>query len=430
MKQHTENPIDPLVARAARDEAFRKQFLANPKAVVEAEFGVAFAESFEIHAHEDSDSVTHLVLPPKDTLSEEEREAARTGAASFEFLKKTMYNPAPPARDPKPNPANADLGDLPREALLAAGLEGVRKGLDFLDSTIDENGAWHCVRFNLGNPNIPRHFEKPAFITAYCALALASCDKPAAKSLCERSKAYLVATMEHPGLWRYYRHLPQDLDSSTLCSMMIGDHPWIAFGKNLPIILNNRDENGCFRTWVLSADEPNIASAFRFEADPVVNANIIAYLGNRLETCAARRWLERALKEGTLAGSSKWYPDEVSIYYALARAVVRTEPALDRLRPLLATRILGLQNEDQGFGNILQTAQAVSALDAIDLLPSNTTEQLVQRLLREQGADGSWPELLAFGDQFLQWGAIGEIGHGSESVTTAFCVEALHRLVG
>ena len=35
----------------------------------------------------------------------------------------------------------------------------------------------------------------------------------------------------------------------------------------------------------------------------------------------------------------------------------------------------------------------------------------------------------AFGDQLLKWGAVGQIGHGSESVTSAFCVEALERLV-
>lgn len=46
-----------------------------------------------------------------------------------------------------------------------------------------------------------------------------------------------------------------------------------------------------------------------------------------------------------------------------------------------------------------------------------------------QRDDGSWPELLAFGDQTLKFGAVGQIGHGSEAVTTAFCIEALERLV-
>ena len=52
-----------------------------------------------------------------------------------------------------------------------------------------------------------------------------------------------------------------------------------------------------------------------------------------------------------------------------------------------------------------------------------------QRLIDSQREDGSWPELLAFGDQTLKWGTFGQIGHGSEAVTSAFCIEALERLV-
>ena len=429
MNHSSSNPIDHLIARAGKDEAFRNRLLEDPKAVVEQELGAALSIKFEIRAHEESDTVTHLVLPPKSKRSEEEREAARTGAASLEFLKKTMYDPAPQARPSAPNPANADLGGVSGNALREVGVAGVRKGLKFLEGCIDERGAWHCVRFNLGNANIPRHYERPAFITAFCVLALEACDEPLAKAISERGKQYLVSTMEHPGLWRYYQHLPQDLDSSSLCSMLLPDHPWMLLGKNLPSILDNRDENGCFQTWVLSPDEPLVAFAFRFEADPVVNANIIAYLGNRRETRAAQRWLEKLLKTGALAGTSKWYPDEVSIHYAIARAMGRVQPDLDRLRPALCERIGALREGDGSYGNILQTAQAVSALHRIECLEPADIEPLIRRFLREQAEDGGWPELLAFGDQFRQWGDIGQIGHGSESVTTAFCVEALDRLL-
>ena len=429
MSQQSLQPIDILLARTARDDALRARLLANPKEVLAEELGSELASEFTIHLHEDSDTATHLVLPPKSKLSEEEREAARTGAASLEFLKKTMYDPAPAARPPMPNPDHAELSGLSRHALVEAGAASVRKGLEFLEDAIDVNGAWHGVRFNLGNPNIPRHFEKPAFITAFCVLALSDCEEPLAKAICERSTPYLASTMEYPGLWRYYKHLPQDLDSSALCSMLLPDHPWMALGRNVPAMLDNRDENGRFRTWVVSPDEPLVAMAWRFEADPVVNANIIAYLGNRRETRAARRWLEELLHTHDLAGTSKWYPHEASIYYAIARAVVRAQPDLDRLRPALRESIDALREDAGSFGNILQTAQAVSASHAIGGLSSADVEPLMRRFLSEQAEDGSWPELLAFGDQFLQWGVIGEIGHGSESITTAFCVEALDRLV-
>ena len=426
------NPIDAakfLASKAGQDRNFRERLLAKPKETIEGELGVTLDEHHEIHVHEETYATTHLVLPPRDKFSEAEREAARTGAASLEFLRETLYDPAPPARSSDPELASTWKHAATSKALAKAGRESIQRGLTFLESTIDEQGAWHCIRFNLADPEIPRHFERPPFISALCVLALESSEEPRAKNMCNATKAYLIDTIEYPGLWRYYRHLPQDLDSTSLCSLVIGSHPWISLGRNVPHILAGRDEQGRFMTWLLVEGEPNVVSSFRIEADPVVNANIIAYLGNHRETEEARRWLESLIRDGNLEGSSKWYPDSVMIYYATARAMINVRPALDHLRPILVERILGLCDENGNFDNILQTAQAVSALYNLGSLESIDTKHQVERLIGSQREDGSWPEILAFGDQSLKWGVVGQIGHGSESVTSAFCIEALERLV-
>ena len=425
-------PIDAanfLVSRAGEDSEFRERLLARPRETIEKELGASLAEDHEIQVHEETSATTHLVLPPRDRRTEAEREAAKTGAASLEFLRRTLHDPAPPLRPPAPKRPDARKKAATAEELARAGRESIRRGLAFLESTIGENGAWHCIRFNVADPDIPRHYERPPFITALCVLALESCDDARARAICDASRAYLVDTIEYPGLWRYYRHLPQDLDSTTLCSFVIGTHPWILLGRNVPKILANRDEEGRFMTWVLAEDEPNVVSRFRFEADPVVNANVIAYLGDCPETGPAQRWLEALITEGGVEDSSKWYPDTVAIYYAVARAVIRVQPALDRLRPALGERILALRDEEGEFGNILQTAQAVSALYNIGNIETIDAKHAAERLISAQHEDGSWPELLAFGDQSLKWGTVGQIGHGSEAVTSAFCIEALERLV-
>ena len=420
---------DLLVSRAAEDSDFRERLLRKPRETIEREFGVPLAEDHEIHVHEEAYSATHVVLPPRSRLSEAEREAARTGAASLEFLRRTLHDPAPPLRPPAPKEKRTRGSGVTSETLARAAREAIRRGLAFLESTIDENGAWHCIRFNVADPEIPRHFERPPFVSALCALALESSDEPRARAICTATKAYLIDTIEYPGFWRYYRHLPADLDSTALCSLVIGTHPWIWLGRNVPGMLANRDEEGRFMTWVLAEDEPDVVSRFRIEADPVVNANVLAYLGDHPGTRGARRWLEGLVTEGNLEGSSKWYPDTVTICYAITRAMIRAEPALDSLRSILADRILGLRDEKGGFGNVLQTAQAVSALYNIGSLESIDAKREVERLMSSQRGDGSWPELLAFGDQSLKWGVVGQIGHGSEAVTSAFCIEALERLV-
>ncbi len=419
---------DLLVSRAEEDSDFRERLLRNPRETIEAEFGVTLAGDHEIRVHEESYAATHVVLPPRSRLSEAEREAARTGAASLEFLRRTLHDPAPPLRPSAPKERGV-RSSATSGALARAAREAIRRGLVFLESMIDENGAWHCIRFNVADPEIPRHFERPPFVSALGALALESSDEPRARAICTATKAYLIDTIEYPGFWRYYRHLPPDLDSTALCSLVIGTHPWIWLGRNVPGMLANRDEEGRFMTWVLAEDEPDVVSRFRIEADPVVNANVLACLGNHPATRDAGRWLEALVTEDRLEGSSKWYPDTVTICHAITRALIRAKPALDHLRPMLADRILGLRDEKGGFGNVLQTAQAVSALHNIASLESIDAKREVERLLSSQRGDGSWPELLAFGDQSLKWGVVGQIGHGSEAVTSAFCIEALERLV-
>ena len=420
---------DFLASRAEENNDFRRRLLSDPRRTIELELGVTLDEGHEIHVHEDSYAATHVVLPPRDRLSRAEREEARTGAESLEFLRRTMHDPAPPARPATPGQPGARRFAGSPDALAKAGRESVRRGLAFLKSNLDESGAWRCIRFNIADPNIPRHFERPPFVSALCILALESSKEALAKAIRSTTRRYIEDTVEHPGFWRYYLHLPQDLDSTTLCSLAIDTHPWIVLGRNVPRILANRDEEGRFMTWVLEEDQPDVVSRFRLEADPVVNANVIAYLGDNSETRNARRWLETLVSEGSIDGTSKWYPDTVTIYYSISRAMARVRPALDQLRPTVADHVLGLRDQDGEFGNVLLTAQAVSALDNIGHLASIDAAPITERLIDSQREDGSWPELLAFGDQSLKFGLVGQIGHGSEAVTSAFCIEALERLV-
>ncbi|MDE0047922.1 MAG: hypothetical protein OXU19_19020 [bacterium] len=427
-----QSPIDAtdkLVARAGSDRDFRQRLLAHPKETIETEFGVTLDADHEIHVHEESCTATHVVLPPLDRYSRAEREEARAGAGSLEFLRRTLHDPAPPARVAAPETARRRRAAASPGALAGECRESIRRGLTFLESTIDERGAWHCIRFNIADPAIPRHFERPPFISALCALALETCADERARSIRSATRRYLVSSMEYPGLWRYYRHLPADLDSTSLCSLALSRHPWIALGRNVPHMLANRDGDGLFQTWLLAEGEPDVASDFRIEADPVVNANVIACLGCHPATREARHWLENKVVEDRLENASKWYPDTISAYYAIGRAMVRAAPALEGLRPVLVERILALCDGEGGCGNLLQTSQAITALHTIGALEGVDVARQVERFVDAQRDDGSWPEYLAFGDQSLRWGVIGQIGHGSESVTSAFCIEALGHMI-
>ena len=53
-----------LIEKATVDEAFRARLLADPRAAVEAETGVAVPAGFTLEVHEDTADTSHLVLPP------------------------------------------------------------------------------------------------------------------------------------------------------------------------------------------------------------------------------------------------------------------------------------------------------------------------------------------------------------------------------
>ena len=200
---------DLLILRAGDDDDLRTRLLARPKETIERELGVTMAADHEIHVYEDTVAATHIVLPPRNRYTREEREEARTGASSLAFLRKTMHDPAPPLRPPGDGAGRVPDSDAGAEVMAEAARESIRRGLDFLETTIDEHGAWHCIRFNVADPKVPRHFERPPFISAFCVLALESCREAKARSICAATSAYLVDTIEYPGFWRYYRHLPR-----------------------------------------------------------------------------------------------------------------------------------------------------------------------------------------------------------------------------
>lgn len=72
-----------VIARTLHDEAFKKQLLANPKAVLTRE-GLVIPEEVEIRAVQNTDRLVHLPLPPKppDELSDDALEQVSGGSTA------------------------------------------------------------------------------------------------------------------------------------------------------------------------------------------------------------------------------------------------------------------------------------------------------------------------------------------------------------
>ena len=63
MEQNAQqNPLDKIIAKSLRDEAFKHQLMADPGAVLKAE-GIEIPEGITVQVVADSENVWHLVLP-------------------------------------------------------------------------------------------------------------------------------------------------------------------------------------------------------------------------------------------------------------------------------------------------------------------------------------------------------------------------------
>ena len=68
-----------LLDKADDDLVFRSRLLAEPKAVVQEEFGIEIPEHVDVQVHEDSRSAVHMVLPPEPKLDMQQLGSASGG---------------------------------------------------------------------------------------------------------------------------------------------------------------------------------------------------------------------------------------------------------------------------------------------------------------------------------------------------------------
>ena len=306
-----------------------------------------------------------------------------------------------------------------REVTVAA----TGQGLEFLKRNVEADGAWPSRQYENWELTGSWSVEFPPFVGGLGMLALEGCADPAAEELRARTRAFLHTRIEYPGVWRYWPHLVPDLDSTAICSLAATPHLWLLLARNVDAILSCRDGKGRFLTWMHAHDG---ADAARNDVDCVVNANVMAYLGDRVETRAAQRWLEALVEDQRETDAFlPFYPAVMDLYVALVRASCLAPPVFAGLRPTLASRILACREAGGGFGDILRTAQAVTALDR---LGEGGREAVVrpalELMLATQRPDGGWSECFA-------WRGIPgtSFGFGSETLTTACCIEAMVRVL-
>ena len=307
------------------------------------------------------------------------------------------------------------------EELSATLQAAIGAGMGYLSRAVEPTGAWPASVFWSHDPIRGVVTHHPPFVAALGAMSLAPCRHLEAAPLRERTLAFLRATREPTGRWRYAQFVPPDADDTSICGLALADDDQP--GPSDALTAAPRNAQGHFLTWIPGPDD---AVTLFNEPDAAVNANVIACLGDVAETRAAQGWLKElmAASPDEQAEALHYYPHPLDLYVAIARASEAKAPTLGELHEPVLRQMLSCQDATGTFVDVLRTAQALSALDRLGALGRDDVVQpALECLLAAQREDGSWPAGLA-------WiGGPGQpFSFESATLTTACCVEALERV--
>jgi hypothetical protein len=158
------------------------------------------------------------------------------------------------------------------------------------------------------------------------------------------------------------------------------------------------------------------------DLDPVVNANVLHYLGERPETGPIIRCLIQIIEEQTEETCDKYYASRFTFYYFVSRNHAAGIRAFEAVGDMIVARIKSYAHPDGVIGDhILHTALAACALmDWAD--HSTVLDDAIQAILRARDSNGGWQKF-----PFYYSGPSKKRVWGSEEITTGFCLEALSR---
>lgn len=278
-------------------------------------------------------------------------------------------------------------------------------------------------------------FDSSPFVTALILYCISFSEDAKISDVKQKAVQFLLEEKEKPLLWRYWssrnvKHekLPLDLDDTACISYVLKQYysPILysfLFTSNHKIILNNRNENGIFYTWI---NPPG----YKNNIDSAVNANVLLYLGECQETKLVIDYLNHLVLNDCEQGSYPYYLNDLCLYYFMSRAYFHGVLGLEESKDTVLRKTISLQKEDGSFGNELNTALAVAILLNYKSCDFTTLERGIQSILSYQQADGCWSKIAMITGCFWTGGVENKENWlkgywGSEELTTALCIEAL-----
>ena len=284
------------------------------------------------------------------------------------------------------------------------------------------------------------YFDSSPFVTSFILYSLKDIEDERIKKMTEKAINFLLNEQEKGGIWRFWtkrnkKRVPPDLDDISTISFILRLNK-ISFDDNLQLILNNRNQDNLFLTFIIGEEgkpssspfaaarinkEENyhfasLIDKFKENIDCVVNANVLLYLGQNDQSVCS--FINQAIKSNQPC--SIYYPNKLAFFYMVSRAFQNNITALGENKDIIINSILSYQKEPGVFGSDLDNALALNTLFNFGY-PGEETNPGVNYLLKRQLANGSWRK------SFLFLGPFPWRYYGSEELTTALVIEAMKK---
>lgn len=288
--------------------------------------------------------------------------------------------------------------------------DAISAGVDAISAALGPRGQWPGTVVPDAAPHASRR-DMAAPLTALGVLCLRG--TPGSDAVVAASLEHIQATVLAGGVWRYYANIPWDTDDTAMCALALGTgHPAVA--ETIRTLRGLTLVEGLFPTWV----EPGWAPC----VDAVVNAHIVALLGESSTTAPAIAWLNGVVANASERQHCAFYPDSLDTHMAITRAVNAGVAGLGPALTLAADRAL-TRLADGGL-SAYRTAQAVVVAATAGKAEPSRLQPTINRLLQLQEAHGMWPaESLFTVASTEDYG--GAVHYTSAAVVTALCVRAL-----
>jgi hypothetical protein len=316
----------------------------------------------------------------------------------------------------------------------------VRAGLDRLFAVQAPDGGFQ-VEVMTGGPGFPSGALSSPFVTGLVLEALRGLGTDFDTSrVFQPALAYLRAAIEDGGVWRFYRCDPPlrpDLDSTSVAlrALRSSGVP-LDYGLAADLLGAYRNRRGRFRTWAetrpslrqrLRAGPGGLLRRWFNPVDPVVNANVLAFLQEVGRTAPrAEQFLLRWARTPGALGAGSYYLYSECLAYALSK-VTESRSSADATRAAASALVLHLLDgpQDTARSQPFLLARRLAAVVRLGLARPDLNAA-VEILASHQRADGSWPG----GEVWtaVRWAAGAPRPLlGSPALETAIAIEVLAR---